>query len=68
MNWEQQEDDFEFDIEFIEDTGNPPQIESVSEFLENLKLQDDDLLPMQECRKKWDVLNKKREADFKKFT
>lgn len=48
MNWEQQEDDFEFDVEFIEDTRNPPQIESVSEFLENLKLQDDDLLPTQD--------------------
>ena len=49
-------------------TRNPRQIELVSDFLENLKLQDDDLLPMQEVRKKWDVLNKKREADLKTFT
>ena len=59
MNWEES-DDYDFDAELIDASENLPQRESVIEFLEIFRLEDDDLLPIEEVRKKWFVMQTKR--------
>ena len=64
MNWEES-DDYDFDAELIDASENLPQRESVNKFLEIFRLEDDDFLPIEEVRKKWFVIQTKREKDLK---